>query len=115
MNSPLSPVADFSLLPSTKKNVPKADLHFHTTLSDGGITSAEAAGECVKRSVSFAVATEHDVVNREFSKLARAKGIESLEGVEISARAPIGDGAVKHLHLTAYAKHFAPELDLLLE
>ncbi len=71
--------------------------------------------ECVKRGISFAVATEHDVVNREFPLLARFQGIESLEGVEISARAPIGGGAVKHLHLTAYSKRFAPELDLLLE
>ncbi len=115
MNSPLSPVAEDSASVPLKTNVPKADLHFHTTLSDGGITSAQAVSECVKRGVSFAVATEHDVVNREFPGLARAEGIESLEGVEISARAPIGGGAVKHLHLTAYAKRFAPELDLLLE
>ena len=58
------------------KNLPirgrseKADLHFHTTLSDGGATSAEAVKECVRNDVAFAVATEHDVVNREFPTLA---------------------------------------------
>lgn len=93
----------------------KADFHFHTTMSDGGATSAEAVAKCVKNGVRFAVATEHDVVNREFAKLAAENGIGTLEGVEISARAPIGDGKVKHLHLTSYSKSFVPQIDSLME
>lgn len=92
----------------------KFDLHFHTTLSDGGATSAEAVEECVRNGVAFAVATEHDVVNREFPTLATKAGIRTLEGVEVSARAPVGDGKVKHLHLTAYAHLFVPQIDPVL-
>lgn len=95
-------------------NLGKADLHFHTTLSDGGVTSAQAVTECVRAGVDFAVATEHDIVNREFPTLATQAGILTLEGVEISARAPIGDGKEKNLHLTAYAHYFAPMIDQVM-
>lgn len=103
-----------SLSNATASNVAKADFHFHTTLSDGGATSAEAVAECVRNGVEFAVATEHDIINREFPTLATRAGIRTLEGVEISARAPIGEGRVKHLHLTSYARFFDPKLDNVL-
>ena len=46
----------------------KIDQHFHTTLSDGVNSSAELLERVKKNQYYILVATEHDIINRDFSK-----------------------------------------------
>lgn len=82
----------------------RADLHFHSTLSDGRKTPAEIIVVAKEREIGLLVNTDHDLINTETTKLAQEAGIMSFEGVEISAYEPSSD---KHLHITCYAEHFS--------
>lgn len=66
----------------------RADLHMHSTASDGTQTPAEMARECKKAGLEYAALTDHDCITgvEEFLREARALGIRTLPGVEFSVQ-----------------------------
>lgn len=76
-----------------------ADLHIHTTASDGLFTPASAAQAAKAAGLSAAAVTDHDTTFNcaEFAARARAYGIKPVTGVEFSAY----DGDVK-VHMLGY-------------
>ena len=57
----------------------KFDLHFHTTLSDGGKTPEETVQIAKNLGLEFIACTDHDLVNTEVPRLAREAGIGAVE------------------------------------
>lgn len=57
----------------------KFDLHFHTTLSDGGKTPEQTVAIAKELGLQFMACTDHDVVNTRIPELARAVGIDAVE------------------------------------
>ena len=65
----------------------KADLHIHTTHSDGAATVAELLGHVARDTDLHAIAiTDHDTITgaQQAAKLARQFGIEVIVGEEVS-------------------------------
>lgn len=79
------------------------DLHFHSKLSDGRKTNEEIIQEIKEKWLLFAACTDHDYINSDFTKIALANWIGSVEWVEISW---VDDAIGKHLHLTCYSRQF---------
>jgi len=70
-----------------------ADLHAHTTASDGTATPEELVQTAVNAGLTYLAVTDHDTANAVSAALAEAKRIGSLRlipGVEISARGKPG-------------------------
>ncbi len=57
----------------------KFDLHFHTTLSDGGKTPEQTVAIAKELGLQFMACTDHDLVNTEVPRLAREVGIDTAE------------------------------------
>lgn len=87
------------------------DMHFHTSFSDWRLDNKEIVKLVEYKKPGFFVATDHDVVNSEFPKLANNKWIDSCEWIEIS----ILDNRYWYYHITAYAKYFETEILGILE
>lgn len=64
-----------------------ADLHLHSTYSDGADAPATVIARAAALGIAAAALTDHDTVDGagEFVEAGRAAGIETLPGVEISA------------------------------
>ena len=64
-----------------------ANLHLHSTHSDGVYTPTELAQLCYEEGYKAAALTDHDAVsgNKEFMEACKALGLESLFGIEFSA------------------------------
>lgn len=86
----------------------KADLHIHTTCSDGKLTPSEAVEMAAEKNLSCISITDHDTYKGYFEAVKAAKeyDIELVPGVEITAA--IGD---KEAHILAY--YFDPNTDYL--
>lgn len=82
----------------------KFDLHFHTTLSDGAKTPEQTVDIAKKLNLQFMACTDHDIINTRVPELAKAAGIDSVEGVELSS-SDYGNNA-KSAHLTCYSRKF---------
>lgn len=67
--------------------IQKADLHIHSTASDGRLTPTEVVGEAVKRGLSLIALTDHDTTAGfpEARREAGRLGIEMVTGVEITS------------------------------
>lgn len=65
----------------------KADLHLHTTASDGRSTPAELVELAAANALTVMAVTDHDTTAAvgEVQALARQRGIESIAGIEITA------------------------------
>ncbi len=63
------------------------DLHLHTVASDGRSTPAELVDLAAAGGLSVMAVTDHDTVAscREVKEAARARGIEAISGIEITA------------------------------
>jgi predicted metal-dependent phosphoesterase TrpH len=63
------------------------DLHLHTTASDGRLTPGELVDQVVAAGVTIMAVTDHDTTAavREVQALARARDIEAISGIEITA------------------------------
>lgn len=63
------------------------DLHMHTTASDGRCTPSELVDRAVAAGITVMAVTDHDTTAAvaEVQSLARARGVESLAGIEITA------------------------------
>ena len=64
-----------------------ADLHIHSTRSDGTFTPAEIVAEAVGRGVGCIAVCDHNVIAgmREAEPVARAAGLRFIPGVEIDS------------------------------
>jgi predicted metal-dependent phosphoesterase TrpH len=51
----------------------KTDMHFHSKLSDGRITTSEIIDIAIKNKAEFIACTEHDIINVDFPILAKEK------------------------------------------
>jgi predicted metal-dependent phosphoesterase TrpH len=72
----------------------KADLHIHSTASDGKLTPADVVLEAARRGLSFIALTDHDNVDGIASAQATARAFPQLKvipGVEISTDVPEGE------------------------
>ena len=63
------------------------DLHLHTTASDGRCTPAELVERAARAGLTVMAVTDHDTTAAvdEFSAAGRARGIEVIAGIEITA------------------------------
>jgi predicted metal-dependent phosphoesterase TrpH len=75
----------------------QADLHVHSTASDGRLTPAEVVQEAARRGLKFMSLTDHDTVDGIAPALVAAKsfpGLKLIPGVEISTDIPQGEAHV---------------------
>lgn len=81
----------------------KADLHLHSTASDGTLTPGELAARAAQEGFELIALTDHDNVDgiAEARDSAKAHGLRVLTGVELSC------GAQKEIHILGYG--FDPE------
>ncbi len=92
---------------------PFADLHTHTTASDGRLTPSELIQLARKRGVHTLGIADHDTFHglREARQAAQDAGIELVPGIELSCQE--GD---RDIHLLGYYLDFDhPELEARLE
>jgi 3',5'-nucleoside bisphosphate phosphatase len=75
------------------------DLHLHTTASDGRLTPAELVDSAALAGLRVVSVTDHDTTAAvdDVQALARARGIEAISGIEITA---IDDG--RDVHVLGY-------------
>lgn len=62
----------------------RADLHIHSTVSDGSLTMEEIARRAVEKGLDLIAVTDHDTT-AHFGKLPEQKGLLVIGGIEISA------------------------------
>jgi len=77
--------------------VGQADLHIHSTASDGRLTPAEVVQEAAERGLKFMSLTDHDTVDGIALALAAVQsfpGLKLIPGVEISTDIPQGEAHV---------------------
>src|SRR5450432_2831900 len=70
-----------------------ADLHSHTTASDGTVTPEELVQTAARAGVTYLAVTDHDTAKAVPAAVAEAKRLGSIRlvpGVEISARGKPG-------------------------
>ena len=69
-----------------------ADLHAHTTASDGSATPTELVRQAAALGLSLLAVTDHDTTGgvAEAMRAAREAGVRLLPGVELSAEGPPG-------------------------
>lgn len=79
----------------------KADLHVHTTASDGTRTPRDVVHAAAQAGISLVAVTDHDTIAGidEACAQARAEGIALLTGVELSV---VSSGLEREIHLLGY-------------
>lgn len=79
-----------------------ADLHLHTTHSDGTFSPQELVNEAKACGLACISLTDHDTVNgvQETAKLAKEGGIEFIAGIELTAHVD-----EREFHVLAYFPH----------
>lgn len=78
----------------------RADLHLHTTASDGRLTPTELVRLLAERGVPVAAVTDHDStegLDEAEREAARHPGLRLITGIEISADSPLDVGGDVHL------------------
>lgn len=86
----------------------RADLHCHTTASDGTFSPHELVREAAKRGLSAIAVTDHDSVDsvREAMDAGRCEGVEVVPGVEISTDVDSGEVHVLGYYLDCRNEEF---------
>jgi len=72
--------------------VQRADLHLHTTFSDGLLSPTDLVRLVVERGITVAAVTDHDStegLDEAFAEAARHPGLRLVPGIEISADSPL--------------------------
>ncbi|WP_280771908.1 PHP domain-containing protein [Salipaludibacillus daqingensis] len=66
----------------------KADIHMHSTCSDGGYTPEQLMGKCAKAGLSIVSLTDHDTTAglEQASKIAEKHEMTFINGIELSTR-----------------------------
>ena len=78
-----------------------ADLHLHTTASDGSMTPPELVAYAKANGLSVISVTDHDTVSGLALAMASADGIRVIPGVEFSSLYD-GEGEPFRLHILGY-------------
>ena len=81
----------------------RADLHLHTTFSDGRLSPTDLVRLVVERGVTVAAVTDHDStegLDEAFAEAARHSGLRLVPGIEISADSPLD--AEGDVHILGY-------------
>ena len=94
----------------------KADLHLHTTASDGRISPDEIVRQAAQDGVEIIAITDHDTVNGIESALSAARGFPSLTvipGVEINTDVPHGEAHVLGFFIDYAQPWFQQRLEML--
>ena len=84
----------------TRRPGTRADLHMHTTLSDGKLTPTELVRLLHTRGVEVAAISDHDStegLDEAFAEAERLGGIQLIPGVEISADHPTDEQSDVHV------------------
>ena len=65
-----------------------ADMHIHSTASDGTMTPAEIVVELLDKDIHICSLTDHDSIDNQklFLQLARDNGLHAIPGVEVSCK-----------------------------
>ena len=81
------------------KDTVKVELHCHSNVSDGTISPADLANECVRSGVQFAALTDHDTTSglAEFESVCKNNGIGNISGIEITSKVNDAD-----IHILGY-------------
>ncbi|MFC1951977.1 PHP domain-containing protein [Chloroflexota bacterium] len=75
----------------------KADLHIHSTASDGRLIPAEVVRKAAEQGLAVIAITDHDTVNGIIPALEAARGFPNLKvipGVEINTDVPNGEAHI---------------------
>jgi predicted metal-dependent phosphoesterase TrpH len=92
----------------------QADLHIHSTASDGRLTPAEVVKEAAERGLKFIALTDHDTVEGIVPAKAAAKSFPNLKlipGVEISTDIPDGEVHVLGYFIDYTSRELGAKLD----
>ena len=94
-----------------------ADLHLHTTLSDGSRTPEQLVAAALQAGLGAIAVTDHDTLAGVAPAVAAAAGtkLEVVRGVELSAQAGLQEIHVLGLFLPAEPAALAAELQLYRE
>lgn len=97
----------------------KIDQHFHTTLSDWFNSSEELFERIKKEEYLILIATEHDIINREFSEGIKKIWFPKVEGVEISVTDKNHEikkyTGRNSFHMTYYQEKISKEIEEILQ
>ena len=93
--------------------LPKADLHIHTTCSDGRLTPVEAVEIAHKKKLSSLAITDHDTFEGYFEGIGRAEeiGIELIPGVEITSTFKDKEAHILAYYFDVNTRYFADFLN----
>ncbi len=91
----------------------KADLHLHSTYSDGSYTIAELFREAKEKGMDMIVVTNHDTTKgwEESQRMGRQLNMETVPGIEISA---FDYETGRKAHILGYGMTGKAHLDRLL-
>jgi predicted metal-dependent phosphoesterase TrpH len=92
----------------------QADLHLHSTASDGRLTPDEVVQEAAKRGLKFISLTDHDTIDGIAPALAAAQSYPNLKlipGVEISTDLPHGEAHVLGYFIDYASRELAAKLE----
>ena len=92
----------------------QADLHIHSTASDGRLTPAEVVQEAARRGLKFIALADHDTVDGIAPAQAAAKsfpGLKVIPGVEISTDIPEGEAHVLGYFIDYSSRELEEKLD----
>ncbi|NQT30786.1 MAG: PHP domain-containing protein [Deltaproteobacteria bacterium] len=93
----------------------QADLHIHSTASDGRLTPAEVVKEAARQGLKFIALADHDTVDGIAPAKAAAKsfpGLKVIPGVEISTDIPQGEAHVLGYFIDYASRELEEKLDL---
>jgi len=94
--------------------VGQADLHIHSTASDGRLTPAEVVKEAARRGLKFMSLADHDTVDGIAPAKEAAKNFPELKvipGVEISTDIPEGEAHVLGYFIDYASRELEEKLD----
>lgn len=107
----MTPYGDESALPTS---IIEADLHLHTTFSDGTLTPTQLIALCVERGLKTICISDHDTTNglpEAFAAAAAYPGLTVIPGIELSTDVP---GSEIHI-LGYFVDHYDASLQSILE
>lgn len=86
------------MMPTTSPTA-TADLHAHTTASDGTSTPTELVQTALAAGLRYLAVTDHDTTNgiAEALEAAKGTGLQIISGVELSAEGSVAEGGKSHL------------------
>ena len=88
-----------------------ADLHAHTTVSDGTMTAAELAATAADAGLDWVAVTDHDRIHPDLdAPVAEREGVRVVRGIELRA-----DAGFERLDLLGYAVEHTDPLDAEIE